>query len=77
MIYNYSSVSQIDKDTLDYLNFVSPEPVENMNIKEINSFLTKLENTFKELDRSSHKDYVEVKDTSNKAEDTEKEPCHE
>lgn len=73
MIYDYSSLNQIDKDTLDYLKFVTPEPIENMNIKEINNFLTKLETMFEELDKPSRKDYVDTKGD----EDTTKEECHE
>lgn len=73
MIYNYSNISQIDKDTLDYLNFVAPEPLEKMNIKEINNFLTKLETMFEELDKSHSKDYVDTEETQ----DTTKETCHE
>lgn len=62
MTYNYTNVNQIDNDTLDYLNFVSPKPVENMNIIEINNFLTELEKMFEELDKSSPTDYVGEED---------------
>lgn len=58
MIYNYKSIKEIDKETLDYLDFVAPEPLDNMKINEINDFLTKLDMLFSELDNASAFDYM-------------------
>jgi len=50
MPYNYTSLQEIDTETLDYLTFVLPEPINEMCIKDINSFLTHLESYYIELD---------------------------
>jgi hypothetical protein len=48
--YNYSNIKEIDYQTLDYLKFVVPKPIEDMDINEINEFLNKLEEHFIDLD---------------------------
>lgn len=58
MIYNYKSIKEIDYETLDYLEFVAPEPVEQMKIEEINDFLTKLDMHFFELDNLNSNVYI-------------------
>lgn len=52
-MYDFNTVNDIDSETLDYLRFVSPEPVEDLNIQEINNFLNTLEKFFIELDGES------------------------
>lgn len=58
MEYNYKSLKEIDKETLDYLNFVTPEPVKTMKIEEINKFLTVLDEHFLDLDKISESLYI-------------------
>jgi len=50
MPYTYTNINQIDAETLDYLNFVLPEPVRDMSISEINRFLNALESYYTEVD---------------------------
>ena len=50
MPYTYNNINQIDKETLDYLKFVLPTPVEETPINEINRFLTELDKYYLELD---------------------------
>jgi len=49
MQYNFKYHSDIDHDTLDYLAFVTPEPIESMSIHAVNKFLTELDRHFLEL----------------------------
>jgi hypothetical protein len=48
--YNYRNIKEIDYHTLDYLKFVVPKPIEDMDITEVNEFLNKLEEHFIDLD---------------------------
>lgn len=50
MPYTYTNINQIDTETLDYLNFVLPEPVQDTPISEINRFLNTLESYYLGID---------------------------
>jgi hypothetical protein len=50
MPYQYRNLKEIDAQTLDYLEFVVPKPLDEMSIDEINDFLNTLEEFFLELD---------------------------
>lgn len=50
MPYNYKSLNEIDTETFDYLSFVLPDPIEEMNISDINFFLTQLESYYIGID---------------------------
>ena len=47
--YNYKTVNEIDAKTLDYLEFVTPRPVDEMSIGDINKFLNKIEQCYDEM----------------------------
>ena len=55
--YNYRNIKEIDHQTLDYLRFVAPSPLETMDITEVNDFLNKLETYFVELDGINEPEY--------------------
>lgn len=59
MGYNYKSIREIDSETLDYLEFVTPEPVKTMKISDINKFLTMLDIHFSELDNLKESSYIQ------------------
>lgn len=58
MVYNYKSLIEIDKETLDYLDFVVPEPLTSMKIEDINNFLTLLDMNFSDLDTQTEECYI-------------------
>lgn len=58
MGYNYKSLKDIDKETLDYLEFVTPKPLKKMKIDEVNNFLTLLDKAFLDLDSKKESLYT-------------------
>lgn len=52
MQYNYSSVNEIDQDTLEYLEFIAPFNVSETPVTSINLFLSKVDECFDDLDES-------------------------
>lgn len=55
--YNYRSIKEIDHQTLDYLRFVVPENLDDMEIQDINDFLNRLEDYFVELYGNNEHEY--------------------
>lgn len=50
MVYNYSSIKEIDPETLEYLEFVAPFDLADEPVTTINRFLTRVDECYDELD---------------------------
>jgi hypothetical protein len=59
--YNYRSLRDIDRRTLEYLEFVLPVPLNTMSIQQINQYLELLDEKFETIRRPKQREYEDTK----------------